>query len=424
MADQASGNIVSGWLKAGITSVLGLVSGAALMSLTPLVHNAVKPAKPVANFAFQTQGLMVTFQNRSQGGNQGWWDFGDGSALEPFSSSQDTVVHTYHRPGVYPAKLSLRNLLGEENERNVSVVLDGAAIPVPVIETFQVVPIRPDCTAPATFRILSKVKNAQTGVLALGDDRPLEFLADPAAAQDRLVTYKEPGYYTIKLVALNGKQTAEKSETVFVNLGETGQPTATLQVIYEAVQVERLERTYNVPVAFPPKCQENVFPFQVEQKAELGFEVRSARLGKLTEGRHFKAPPKVEIAADKTRAWLTGELVKPGNLWQRHAPPPAVGIPVTLWQEKRSPATLRPAEPMMANLTVPTSLLLPLPPLAANWELHKRQLILQVHEGKQLVWQDTKLPAQANLRLQNRPCRLTAVEVGNQVKIDLVRSNQ
>ncbi len=419
MADQASGNIVSGWFKAAVSSVFGLVSGAALMYLTPLVHNAVKPSRPVANFAYQAQGLTVTFQNRATAGNQGWWDFGDGSALEPFAPTQDTVVHTYGRPGVYAAKLSLRNLLGEENERSVPVALDSASAPAPVIEAFQVVPIRADCTAPATFRIVSKIKNAETCILALGDDRPLEFLPDPAAAQDRLVTYKEPGYFTIKLVALNGKQTAEKSEMVFVNLGETGQPTVTLQVTYEAVQVERLERTYNVPIGFPPQWQENAYPFRVEQKADLGFEIREARLGKLADGRHFKAPPKVEVPADRTRVWLTGELIKPGSLWQRHAPPPAVGIPVTLVQEKRSRPMVRPAEPMMANLTVPTSLLLPLPALPSNWELKKRQLALQVHEGKHLLWQDAKLPASANLRLQNRSCRLTAVEVGHQVKIDL-----
>src|SRR5438045_1217889 len=83
-SEEQAGGKSGGWFKAILTSIFGLFSGACLMYLSPLVDKVIKPSKPVANFAYQAQGLKVTFQNRSTGGQEGWWDFGDGSALEPF----------------------------------------------------------------------------------------------------------------------------------------------------------------------------------------------------------------------------------------------------------------------------------------------------------------------------------------------------
>jgi hypothetical protein len=54
MADEKPVSKIPGWVKAVGTSLLGLASGAALMYLTPLVNNVIKPGKPVPNFAQQT----------------------------------------------------------------------------------------------------------------------------------------------------------------------------------------------------------------------------------------------------------------------------------------------------------------------------------------------------------------------------------
>src|SRR5438093_13377830 len=91
-----------GWLKTIIGTVAGLFSGAVMMYLTPLVERVVKPAKPLANFAVEQQSLAVTFHNRSNGG-EGWWDFGDGSPLEPVSPKQPRVTHSSANPRPYPA---------------------------------------------------------------------------------------------------------------------------------------------------------------------------------------------------------------------------------------------------------------------------------------------------------------------------------
>src|SRR5207248_7060795 len=167
MADEKSASKISGWIKALVTSLFGIVSGAAIMYLTPLVNNVVKPAKPVPNFAQQANSLTVTFNNRSTGGSQGWWDFGDGAALEPFEPSKDAITHTYARPGNYNVKLSLQNILGEESERSVLINLDNSQAVKPSIDTFVVIPLTK--SAPATFKLVADVKNAKLIAWGLSD---------------------------------------------------------------------------------------------------------------------------------------------------------------------------------------------------------------------------------------------------------------
>ncbi len=116
----------SGKLKGIIGAFAGLLSGGVMMYLSPLVDRVIKPQKPLANFAVEANGLQVTLHNRSAGGD-GWWDFGDGSALEPASSAGGAVTHAYAKPGTYTVKLSLRNFVGDEAERAVQVDLAGQA---------------------------------------------------------------------------------------------------------------------------------------------------------------------------------------------------------------------------------------------------------------------------------------------------------
>src|SRR5262245_52031578 len=120
-----------GWLKAVFGGVGGLVSGAIMMYASPLVDKFAKPAKPVANFEQLHDGTTVTFHNRTSGASEGWWDFGDGSALEPFSPQQDVLSHTFQAPGDYSAKLTVRNCLGDESERSVTLHIESAQAAAP-----------------------------------------------------------------------------------------------------------------------------------------------------------------------------------------------------------------------------------------------------------------------------------------------------
>src|SRR5262249_47376228 len=152
---------------AALGTVAGLFSGAVMMYISPLLDKVVKPSKPVANFAVEADGLTATFHNRSVGGSQGWWDFGDGSPLEPVVAGQEIVTHLYAAPSTYTAKLSIRNLLGDESERSVPVQLEAARRDPPVIEALQAEPVSPGAYAPATFRVTSLAKNAELCVWSL-----------------------------------------------------------------------------------------------------------------------------------------------------------------------------------------------------------------------------------------------------------------
>src|SRR3954447_14124612 len=110
MSDQpksGAGSIIGGWIKTLFASLFALVSGAVIMYASPLVDRFIKPAKPLANFEVQAEGLKVVFHNRSTGGLEGLWDFGDGTALEPFVPGQASITHTYAKPGQYTVKLTV-----------------------------------------------------------------------------------------------------------------------------------------------------------------------------------------------------------------------------------------------------------------------------------------------------------------------------
>lgn len=134
MSDQAQPRR-GGWLKAALIGLFGLGGGAAGTYGTAFLDRVAKPPRPVANFAVAADGLTVVCQNHASG-ESGWWDFGDGTALEPFDANQPEQKHTYAKPGNYTVKLTVRNFVADENERSVPVEVAAAAkdTPAPQIE--------------------------------------------------------------------------------------------------------------------------------------------------------------------------------------------------------------------------------------------------------------------------------------------------
>jgi len=72
--------------------------GAIMMYASPLVDKFRQaPPNRLPTLRSCTKAPPSPFHNRSTGGTEGWWDFGDGSALEPFTPHQE-VHHAYlHR---------------------------------------------------------------------------------------------------------------------------------------------------------------------------------------------------------------------------------------------------------------------------------------------------------------------------------------
>lgn len=419
MAEESPGRI-SGWIKAGITSIMGLASGAILMYVSPLVNNVIKPGRPLANFSQQIQGTTVTFVNRSTGATDGWWDFGDGSALERFSPTQESIAHTYPRSGSYSVKLSVRSFLGDENERAVTVNLDGTTSTPPVIEAFTVVPVQKEATAPATFHIVSQIKNADLCIWTLGDDRPVDVSTDNSSYQERLVTINQPGFYTLRLVAVSGKQTVEKSQSVFVNVADAGTPTAVLQITNQVAQVQRQSKQVNLYAAFPPERKESSFPFSLTH-VEGDYKIVDAKFVTPVKEPNVKNAS-VTIAPDKSKVVVTGELVKPGGImaWQKNAPLPKWTPTLALTLERRTEGMTKTSDPIIADLALPGTTILPLPKLTKRWEVMGSKMHLELRDGTNIVFKDTKMPVSATVQFKNHPYRITATQGPDSIRLDVI----
>ena len=345
MSDAAAPAKKSGFglFKAVLGGCAGLATGVIGVYATAFVDSVAKPGKPVANFAVRAEGLNVSFQNQATG-QSGWWDYGDGSPLEPYEPEK-SVAHTYAKPGNYSAKLTVRNFLNEENERTVPVDLAaGAANAGPVISDFTVEPVGGAATAPATFRIRGEVRNADRVIWDLGGDK-LE-VTDSPGVFEKLVVIERAGRYPIQMIGLTGKTPVRKVTTVDVAAARVGAISAILRVTDSGTQVERKEFAETVSLPIPAK---DAKPFERTLQARPGFAIAEAKVGTV------KSPVlknlKVEVAADKRSAKLTGEWASAGDAAQKAVGGSEVMVPVTLAEEKATPGTTLPTDTLAAVFT-------------------------------------------------------------------------
>jgi hypothetical protein len=403
-----------GWLKALMGTVAGLLGGATMMYVSPLVDRIVKPTKPLANFAVEQQGLTVQFHNRSTGGTDGWWEFGDGSPLEPLVPEQGTVTHNYTNPGTYTAKLIVRNFLGDENDRAVTLQLENLKAEPPAILGLEAIPVSPGAYAPATFRLVSKTRNADLCIWDTGDDRPLEISNESLTQLERLVTFSKPGGYLVKMAAIKGKQAVERSEIVYVNEPPAGTVMAILSVTDQAMRVEKLETPITLAEAFPPNSKDAIHRIDRPIPARQGYTITAARL--LDGAERAARNMRVQVNPDGRSVHLTGELVREAS-----SPGANAVVRVLLTQERRTQVS-RPTVPVTATLTVPGAALVNLPPLPADWADAQRQIRLELRDGDRILWQQAQLPRSTTVTVRNQPCTLNAVPLGSQVRLDLTEN--
>jgi PKD repeat protein len=417
MAEQTAKSTIPGWLKAAASSVFGLASGAVLMYITPLVNHAVKPAEPIANFGFQAQGLAVTFQNRSTNATDGWWDFGDGSALEPFSPQQPTIAHTYTKPGSYTVKLGVSNLFSDKSERDATVNIDGAGAAQPAIDDFQVTPLCPGMCAPAVFHLTAKVKNADQIVWVCGD-KPIVVSTETGGVQDRWVTIDAPGRHTFRVVAVSGKQTVEKiSPPQVVGTPAAGDTAiATLSVSYDAVHVERREDvSVHARLTWKHDCRDNLCPVATEWPAwQGGWHVVKAEYAGDGKDKLLHGAPKVEVAPGGAKVVVSAEMVRPSGMFTQMLPP-VCHVPLKVTLEKRSAAQGQAMPPLQIPVSVPGQTTIPIPPLIGDWQATSRKVTLDLADGKRKLWSGTDMPVNRPLQLKGRPVVVSATVQNNQV---------
>jgi PKD repeat protein len=399
-----------------VSTAAGLLSGAVLMYVSPLVDHFVKPGAPIANFGVDKDGLKITVHNQSTGGHEGWWDFGDGSSLEPFDPEKTTLTHTYAGGGQYPVKLSLKSVFGEVHERTANVQLDAGTASAPQIAAFDAAPLHKHAFAPATFRLVSQVANADTCIWSYGDREP-EVFGQSANPSERLVTFKQPGTYAVKLIALSGKKAAEATKFVVVQERPKNQAMVQLTVTDELTRVDRQSPLKYVHLDFPPQTQGNAYSFDRVLQAAKGFQIVDQKIVDAGEKQGVQNL-RVEVAPDRQSAKVTGQLVKQAAIVGKTQQYPHAVVKVQLAEQRQVVAQPTPT-PIAAELAVPGTTVVALPPTPANATIKSRKLSLEVILGDQHLVQGADLPHNRTVMLQGRPYQLNAAIVGNQVRIDV-----
>lgn len=395
-----------GVFKAALGGFAGLATGVIGVYATAIVDKVAKPGKPIADFSVKADGMNVNVQNRATG-QSGWWDFGDGSSLEPFEPEKD-VVHTFAKPGHYAVKLTVRNFLMEENDRSVPVDLTVSTTQVgPTITDFTLESIGGAATAPAMFRMRGEVKNADSVIWDLGGEK-VEVTDSPTGKFEKLFVIENPGPVQIQMIGLAGKVPVKKMSMVNVLAPANGAFSVSLKVIDTGTQVERKEFPETVSLPIPAK---DAKPVERILKAQPGYTIAEAKLGavKSTAMKNLK----VEIAADKQSAKLTGDWASTGDAAQKASGGAEVMVPVILVQEKAK-TTTRPMDLsatfsaeggfVMQNTANPVrSAILQLPSVPTGMTNSTRKLQFEINEmsgGKKTVIGavvDPKLPLTASL---------------------------
>jgi PKD repeat protein len=388
MASDAAPKKGFGLFKAALGGGVGLATGVIGVYATAIVDKVAKPPKPVANFAVSADGLTVTCQNHASG-QSGWWDFGDGTPLEPFDPEQKEVPHTYAKPGHYGVKLVVRNFLNEENDRTAPVDVTlaptggGPTAGGPAVVGLSVEPVAGSRTAPAMFTVKYEVKNAQQTVLDLGSGQKPEGSTATGMVEKKVV-YEQPGVYPLQVYAVNGSAVEKQWKAVEVKPPPAGALSVVAKVTDSGGRAVRKTVPVTVTVPVPPKP---AGAFDRPILPEPGATIAEATLDPKYANKAVKNL-KVVVAPDKKSAKLTGE-------WTGTAGPEPL-VPVAVVQE-RVTAIVGPPQTVSAHLLPPSvfdafdgksadlnggvkTAALALPPTPAGAVNARRTIALQVHE--------------------------------------------
>lgn len=422
---QEAGSHVKSWVKTTLGAVFGLLSGAVVMWFSPLIDNFVKPAKPIANFAFQPEGLTVNFENRSSGGHDACWDFGDGSPLEFVPAEHPSISHVYKKPGRYMVKLTVRNILEERNERQAAVELEDPAKTPPVLKAdgAKDLPARPEIYdlsarplakdspsyAPATFVFDAAVDNAQHVVWDFGDGQGLQF-GEP----NRTWTFNQPGTYTVRLAAFNGKIKNEAAKTITVQAPPANALMFTLRVVEDGAVVseQARERVLSKTMALTKSAGRD--SLSVKESAGAGAKIVAAEI---MENLSKDVKDVVcTIAKDGQSVILSGTVAPPLKMPSSTQPMALLSAKVRLVEEKAC-ATHQESERQTVTLDLPGQRQLRLPAAATAWKDKKRKYVVELRQGDKLLWEGDKLPQDTPLAVGGKTYRISAAAKDNFLEI-------
>ena len=181
---------------------LFVINSAGIDSL--VLENAItiRPT-PTAEFAMEVSRNVVEFDNRSLFADEYHWSFGDGR-----TSSDTNPVHNYAQPGSYMVELlSMNNCDTVAFSREVTIE---ALIPRAAFSAEET-----EGCAPFTVHFINQSFNADTYSWQFPGAMP-----DSSSEESPVVTYTEPGTYTVNLMVGNATGTALVEEESFITVLE------------------------------------------------------------------------------------------------------------------------------------------------------------------------------------------------------------
>ena len=387
MADAPAPKKGMGFFKTVMGGGVGLAMGVVGVYATAIVDKVAKPPKPLANFSIEPpQGLGITIQNQASG-QSGWWDFGDGTALEPFNPDEKTVSHTYAKPGNYSVKLQVRNFLSEDNDRAVNVDVSTPAPNSsggPSIASMTVEPIA-GTVAPAMFRVKCETKNVKQIMMFSGLASQKPEIVPTSGTFTKDVLYDAPGRYGLQLFGMNGEAVDMKYNIVSVEAPRPGVISAIAKVSDSGSRMERKAVVVSTAIRVPEKP---TGAFERVVVPESGFLFNEVKMEAVTS-KAVKSM-KVELAMDKKSAKVTGEWI--GDV--RNAGGSDVMVKMNCILEK--PTAIAPSTRTVAgqlvftgdifkndlfNGAIEATLQLPAP--ATGTTTLNRQVVLELHEMAQ-----------------------------------------
>ncbi len=337
MSDEKKPSRIKGMFKIVFGSFLGLCTGAVMMYANAIFDKVVKPPKPVANFAVGgADGLTVTLNNMASG-QSGWWDFGDGSPLEPFDPEQTQVAHTYPRPGTFKVGLTVRNFLNDENDRSINVDVSAPTaspnVLPPTVKGWKVEAIG-GTQAPATFKITGELENADEVIWRLGNKT--EHLTAQTGPIEKFVQLDQPGQQHIVLTAFSKtrKEPQVMVQTVDITAQKQAVYMATLTVTDSAERVERPKMTEIVPVPVRDKANAATAGFSRTILASPNATILEIALDKSAKPVINRNTLKIEIAKDRKSATVAGTWTASGDALIREAGGSDVQLPLLVTEER------------------------------------------------------------------------------------------
>lgn len=170
-------------------------------------------APPIADFSFNTSGLLVSFTNTSANGDTYSWNFGDGNF-----STEANPLHTYANAGTYVVTLTVTNNCGTDALQEVITVFP----PVEADFTYDNAGGCPPQTVQFTDQSLG---NVATWQWTFPGGTPAT-----STAPNPTVVYNTPGTYDVTLQVSDGS--FQDTKTVGDAVAITAGPAASFDISY------------------------------------------------------------------------------------------------------------------------------------------------------------------------------------------------